>query len=42
MLIYRQGGAVEELGIREGFYDLAQSLADYFGAPEYPRGLSMF
>lgn len=41
MLIYRKGAAVKSLGVREGFFDLAQSLAVYFGAPAYPRGSSM-
>ncbi len=41
MLIYRKGAPVKELGVREGFFDLAQSLATYFEAPDYPRGTSM-
>lgn len=32
--------AGRSLGIRQGFYDVAQSLADYFGLAKWPRGAS--
>jgi phosphopentomutase len=32
--------AGHDLGVRNGFYDLAQTLADGFGLPPRPRGLS--
>jgi len=33
-------GGGESLGIREAFSDVAATLAEYFGAPPYPRGRS--
>ena len=40
LLVYRPGEAGENLGIRRGFYDIAQSLAQFFGIPAIPRGAS--
>ncbi|MDD5483787.1 MAG: phosphopentomutase [Kiritimatiellae bacterium] len=40
LLVYRPGEKGRELGIREGFYDVARSLADYFGLPPSGRGTS--
>lgn len=40
LLVYRPGEAAENLGIRRGFYDVAQSLAQFFGIPAIPRGAS--
>ncbi|MGD9613637.1 MAG: phosphopentomutase, partial [Kiritimatiellia bacterium] len=40
LLVYRPGEPVESLGIRRGFYDVAQSLAQFFGIPAIPRGAS--
>ncbi|MDP6439664.1 MAG: phosphopentomutase [Kiritimatiellia bacterium] len=41
-LVYRPGQRVHELGIRQGFYDVAQSVADLFGTAPMPRGVSVF
>lgn len=38
LLVYRPGEPAENLGIRRGFYDIAQSLAQYFSIPALPRG----
>ena len=40
LLVYRPGEPAENLGIRRGFYDVAQSLAQFFGIPAIPRGAS--
>ena len=40
LLVYRPGDPAENLGIRRGFYDIAQSLAKFFGIPAIPRGAS--
>ena len=40
LLVYRPGEPAENLGIRRGFYDIAQSLAQFFGIPAIPRGAS--
>lgn len=40
LLAYRPGRKGTGIGIRDGFYDLAQSLAAYFGLPALPRGVS--
>jgi phosphopentomutase len=40
LLAYRPGRAAGELGIRKGFYDIAQSIASFFGIPALPRGRS--
>lgn len=38
LLVYRPGHPGANLGIRQGFYDVAQSLADWFGLAILPRG----
>ncbi|MEI6891642.1 MAG: phosphopentomutase [Pontiella sp.] len=40
LLVYQPGKPAEDLGIRKGFYDIAQSIATRFGLPELPRGRS--
>ena len=40
LLVYRPGRPGVSLGIRKGFYDVAQSLAKFFGIPAMPRGMS--
>ena len=40
LLVYRPGQPGESLGIRRGFYDVAQSLAKFFNIPAIPRGAS--
>lgn len=42
LLVYRagQGRPGRNLGIRRGFFDVAQSLASFFGIPPMPRGRS--
>jgi phosphopentomutase len=40
LLVYRPGQPGESLGIRRGFYDVAQSLAQFFSISAIPRGAS--
>ena len=40
LLVYRPGRPGANLGIRKGFFDIAQSLAKFFGIPAGPRGAS--
>lgn len=40
LLVYQQDRPGRSLGIRHGFYDIAQSLAKIFGLPPMPRGAS--
>ena len=40
LLVYQPGISSECLGIRKGFYDIAQSLADWFGLAPILRGSS--
>jgi len=40
LLSLRPGRAGRSLGVRKGFYDVAQSLASYFGLAPLPRGVS--
>ncbi|MEM7391475.1 MAG: phosphopentomutase, partial [Verrucomicrobiota bacterium] len=40
LLVYRRSEPARSLGLRHGFYDIAQSLADYFGIDPMPRGKS--
>jgi phosphopentomutase len=40
LLVYRPGMPVHDLGIRSGFYDIAQSLAQWFKVDPMPRGKS--
>jgi len=42
LLVYRSGAPGQSLGIRHGFYDIAQSLAHFFGIEPMPRGKSFF
>ncbi len=39
LLVYQPGQVGENLGIREGFYDIAQSVATRFGLPALTRGV---
>lgn len=39
LLVYQPGKNGQSLGIRNGFYDIAQSLADFFGLDSNPRGV---
>ncbi|NCC53591.1 MAG: phosphopentomutase, partial [Spartobacteria bacterium] len=38
LLVYQPGKPGKSLGIRNGFYDIAQSLATFFKLPPMPRG----
>ena len=38
LLVYQPGTTGESLGIRKGFYDIAQSLAAWFSIDPMPRG----
>jgi phosphopentomutase len=40
LLVYRPGQPGVSLGVRNGFYDVAQSAAHYFGIEPLPRGVS--
>ena len=40
LLCYQQGRTGRNLGIRKGFYDIAQTLAEFFKIPAMPRGIS--
>ncbi|NKB23522.1 MAG: phosphopentomutase [Kiritimatiellae bacterium] len=40
LLVYQPNTSSRNLGIRNGFYDVAQSLASYFRIDPIPRGLS--
>ncbi len=40
LLVHRLGQPGRNLGVRQGFFDLAQSLADFFGLPARARGKS--
>ncbi|HNS81725.1 MAG TPA: phosphopentomutase, partial [Kiritimatiellia bacterium] len=40
LLVYRKGQPGRSLGIRKGFYDIAQTLADFFKISPMPRGKS--
>jgi len=40
LLVYQLGKEGRSLGIRKGFYDIAQSLATFFGIEPMPRGKS--
>ncbi|HMP89748.1 MAG TPA: phosphopentomutase [Kiritimatiellia bacterium] len=40
LLVYQKGKAGKNLGVRQGFYDIAQSLASMFGISPMPRGVS--
>lgn len=40
LLAYQPGRPGRNLGIRHGFFDVAQTLATFFGLPPLPRGMS--
>jgi phosphopentomutase len=40
LLVYRPGQAGKSLGVRQGFYDVAQSVAHLFGLEPLPRGVN--
>jgi phosphopentomutase len=40
LLSYQPGRPGEDLGIRQGFYDVAQSVAGHFGLAPLPKGVS--
>jgi len=40
LLVFRNGHPGKNLGIRNGFYDIAQSLAEFFGIEPMPLGTS--
>ena len=40
LLVYQPGRASKNLGIRKGLYDIAQSVAAFFGMKPMPRGVS--
>ncbi len=40
LLVYQPGQKVQNLGLREGYYDIAQSIAAQFGIDPLPRGRS--
>ena len=42
VLAYSPGRPAVSLGVRHGFYDIAQTIAGYFGLPSMPRGTSFF
>lgn len=41
LLLYQPGRSGRSLGIRRGFFDIAQSLAKFFGLDALPRGVSL-
>jgi len=42
LLVYQPGLKARPLGIRHGFFDIAQTVANLFGLPAMPRGISFF
>lgn len=40
LIVYQPGRPGKNLGVRVGFYDIAQSLASFFGIDPMPRGVS--
>jgi phosphopentomutase len=40
LLVHQPGAPARGLGLRRGFYDIAQSIAAFFGLPPLPRGKS--
>jgi phosphopentomutase len=40
LLVYRPGAPPRNLGLRHGYFDIAQSIAKHFGLPPMPRGIS--
>ena len=41
LLVYEPGKKSRNLGLREGFYDVAQSVADYYDLSPLPRGKTL-
>jgi len=42
LLVYQPGKTGKSLGIRQGFFDIAQSIATLFNLPPLPRGITFF
>lgn len=40
LLLYQPGRPGRDLGLRKGFFDIAQTIAKFFGIPALPRGTS--
>jgi phosphopentomutase len=40
LIVYQPGREPKNLGVRKGFYDIAQSVASFFGIKPMPRGVS--
>lgn len=40
LIVYQPGGEPASLGVRKGFFDIAQSVATFFGIKPMPRGVS--
>ena len=40
LIVYRPGRPAQNLGLRHGYFDIAQSLAALFGISPIPRGVS--
>lgn len=40
LLVYQKGQTAKNLGLRKGFYDIAQSIAKIFNVPPMPNGTS--
>jgi len=40
LLVYRPGQPGKNLGVRQGFYDIAASISAFFGLSKAPRGVS--
>jgi phosphopentomutase len=40
LIVYQPGRPPKNLGVRKGFYDIAQSIASFFGIKAMPRGVS--
>lgn len=40
LLVYQPGSKAQSLGVRKGYYDIAQSVASIFGIDPLPRGVS--
>jgi len=41
VLVFRPGHPGRSLGLRKGYYDVAATLAEWFGLPPWPRGRSL-
>ncbi len=40
LMVYQKGRPARNLGVRQGYFDVAQSVADFFGLDPIPRGKS--